>query len=186
MSKIMALIYITGVAGTGKSTIRQHLQTLGYKAYDADHDEITGWRHIATGEFVVGVGMPGYLSAEWFEEYQWSLNRDVVQRIAKEAESETVFLCGTSANDDEIHDLLHHVMFLSIDEATLRYRLASRDTNAFGKTEHELDYVLRWLKPAEEYYRNFGAVMLDAAAPLDHVVGQILSYIQPEADYISA
>ena len=77
-------------------------------------------------------------------------------------------------------------MFLTIDEATLRFRLANRDTNSFGKSEDELNHVLRWLQPAEEYYRNFGAVMLDAAAPLDHVVGQILSFIQPEQDFISA
>lgn len=182
----MALIYITGVAGTGKSTIRHHLQSLGYKAYDADLGGITGWRHIASGQFVIGEGMPGYLSREWFEEYEWSLNRIRVAEIAAEAEHETVFLCGTSANDEDIHDLLGHVMFLTIDEATLRFRLANRDTNAFGKSEDELNHVLRWLKPAEEYYRNFGAVMLDAAAPLDHVVGQILSFIQPEQDFISA
>jgi shikimate kinase len=182
----MALIYITGVAGTGKSTIRLHLESLGYKAYDADLDGITGWRHIATGTFVSGHDMPGYLSQQWFEEYEWSLNRVRVAQIAAEAEHETVFLCGTSANDEEIHDLLHHVMFLSIDEATLRYRLANRDTNSFGKSEEELNHVLRWLKPAEEYYRNFGAVILDAAAPLEHVVGQILSFTHPDQDYISA
>lgn len=182
----MALIYITGVAGTGKSTIQSHLTQLGYKAYDADYDEISGWRHIASGKFVKGPDQPGYLTHNWFEKYAWSLNRDRVNQIAAEAQHETIFLCGTSANDEEIHDLLHHVMFLTIDEATLRYRLANRETNSFGKTDEELNHVLRWLQPAEEYYRNFGATMLDSAAPLEHIIGQILSYIQPEQELISA
>ncbi len=179
----MALIYITGVAGTGKSTIRQHLKTLGYKAYDADLDGITGWHHVATDTSVYGPDLPGYLSQDWYQQYEWRLVRQRVEQIAKEAESQPVFLCGTSANDEDIHDLLEHVMFLTIDEATVRYRLASRDTNSFGKTEAELNHVLHWLKPAEEYYRNFGAVMLDAAAPLDHIVGQIISFLQPEQEY---
>lgn len=181
----MALIYITGVAGTGKTTIKDYLLSLGYKAFDADMDGITGWHHIATGKPVKGYDMPGYLSKQWYQEYEWRLVRHRVEEIARMAELEPVFLCGTSANDEDIHDLLHNVMFLTIDEATLRYRLATRDTNSFGKTQDELDHVLRWLKPAEEYYRNFGAIMLDAAAPLEHVVGQILSYVSPQTESLS-
>src|SRR5690606_6122019 len=88
-----------------------------------------------------------------------------------------VFLCGTSANDTDIHDLLAGVAWLSIDEQTLRHRLATRDTHAFGKSESELNHVLQWLKPAEEYYRDFGAKMLDATAPLELVVEQVLNWV---------
>jgi shikimate kinase len=179
----MALIYITGVAGTGKSTICQQLRQLGYTAYDADVDGFMGWQHIASGEWVCGYDMPNYLSKSWFEEYQWALSRVRVEQAALEAANKPVFICGTSANDEDVHDLLHHVMFLTLDEQILRQRLATRDTNSFGKTEDELNHVLRWIQPAEEYYRNFGAFMLNAAEPVEHVVSQILHVIQPTEDY---
>lgn len=181
----MALYYITGVAGTGKSTIRQYLQNLGYTAYDADLDGITGWHHKETNTPVYGPDMDGYLTKQWYDSYDWKLVRHRVEQIAEEAQDKPVFLCGTSANDTDIHDLLAGVAWLSIDEGTLRQRLATRDTNSFGKTEDELNHVLQWLKPAEEYYRAFGARMLDAAAPLEHVVEQVLSWAMPASDEVT-
>lgn len=173
----MPLIYITGVAGTGKSTIHQLLLSKGYTAFDADLDGITGWHHIVSGKPVYGPDMLGYLSQEWYQQYQWKIVRSRVEEIARLAGNQPIFLCGTSANDEDIHDLLSQVFFLTIDEETLMKRLATRQNNDWGKSPEDVDHVLRWLKPAEEYYRAFGALMLDATRPVDHVVGQILDYV---------
>jgi dephospho-CoA kinase len=44
----MALIYITGASGAGKSTVRTELQRRGYPAYDSDEDRLARWFSTAT------------------------------------------------------------------------------------------------------------------------------------------
>jgi len=39
----MKRILITGMSGTGKSTVIEQLATLGYKAVDLDNDEFSEW-----------------------------------------------------------------------------------------------------------------------------------------------
>lgn len=173
----MPLIYITGVAGTGKSAISRVLQSKGYTAYDTDLDDLWAWHHAATGQRLRASDAPKRLNAKWFAEYECRLVRERIEHIAREAEGNLVFLCGTSANDADIHHLLDKVIFLTIDHETLLCRLKYRKSNTFGKGKSEVAHVLHWLQPAEDYYRSFGAVMQDATAPLEVVVEQILSQV---------
>ena len=46
----MSLIFVTGIAGAGKSTVRRELLTARPSPYDTDEDEIAQWRDRATGE----------------------------------------------------------------------------------------------------------------------------------------
>ena len=48
----MGLVWITGVSGTGKSTVRVELATRGYQSFDTDEDGIAVWRLRTTGEEV--------------------------------------------------------------------------------------------------------------------------------------
>ncbi len=172
----MALHYITGVAGTGKSTLRNLLLQKGYLAYDVDEDDIAMWHHRQTGQAVPQANLPQTLDPQWYQDYQWRLDQKRVETIAKTAETQDIFLCGTSANDQDIHRLLTNVIFLMIDEQTLRHRLATRDTNVYGKTDYEVEHIVNWLKPAEDYYRNLGALMLDSTQKLEDLLDSIISH----------
>ena len=39
----MSLIFITGVAGSGKSAVCKELVARGFEAYDTDNDGMTAW-----------------------------------------------------------------------------------------------------------------------------------------------
>ncbi len=40
------LVWVTGLSGTGKSSIAQRLRDLGHRGIDADDDGISGWRSL--------------------------------------------------------------------------------------------------------------------------------------------
>jgi dephospho-CoA kinase len=46
----MAFIYITGISGSGKSTVRSELIRRGYEAYGTDEDGLAAFYHHETGE----------------------------------------------------------------------------------------------------------------------------------------
>ena len=82
--------------------------------------------------------------------------------------------CGGVANDIEVWDLFSRVIYLAIDEQTLRDRLGSRTSNDFGKAPEELAAVLEWHKVGEADHRSFGAVVIDATIPLPEVVDKVV------------
>lgn len=175
----MPIIYITGISGSGKSTVRQELQGRGYKVYGTDEDGIAFFYHNETGEPVVRRIAPHEHTPQWRSEHTWKVRRETVERLAEANRSEMVFLCGVVANDvDELWDLFDRVFALNIDEETLRHRITNRINNDFGKADHELDMLLRWQKTAEDDYTRAGAVVIDAIRPVEWVVDDILSRLK--------
>jgi hypothetical protein len=61
-----------------------------------------------------------------------------------------------------------------VDDDTIRHRLATRTTNAFGKQQADLDRVLAWNQGQEASYRRFGATIIDGTRPLDEVIEAVL------------
>jgi hypothetical protein len=76
---------------------------------------------------------------------------------------------------NQVWHLFSKTIYLTIDEATLRERLATRTSNDFGKSDHELAAVLKWHKVGPEQYRTFGATIIDATQPLADVVDDVLT-----------
>ena len=108
-----------------------------------------------------------------------------VRALAPRADDQLVFLCGSTANEHEVWDLFYRVIYLTIDEQTLRDRLASRTSNDFGKAPEELEAILEWHKVAEGEYRRFGAVIVDATAPLPEVVDNVLAAARTRSGKLS-
>lgn len=123
----MALFYITGVSGSGKSSIRQELQERGYEAHDTDEDDITAWRNRTTKE-----PAGKYIrSTEWLDEHEWVMPADRVRSLAKLAMEKTIFLCEVTSNQSEFFELFEKVFCLEIDQEILKHRLDTRTTNDF-------------------------------------------------------
>lgn len=171
----MSLIYITGMTGAGKSSTRKELQDRGYEAHDTDEDGITSWHNKITGEATKRPADANDRTKEWYAEHDWNMSRPKIEELAARAKDRPVFLCGITSNDIEMWDLFGKVICLTIDEETLRRRIANRTDNDFGKAPDELSNILRWHKSAEEDYKQWGAVMIDATRPLSEVVDDVIS-----------
>ncbi len=71
-------------------------------------------------------------------------------------------------------DLFDQIIYLYLDVATLKQRLAIRQSFEWGSAPYERDMILGWHKPTEDDYRGYGATMIDATKPIDKVVDEII------------
>jgi dephospho-CoA kinase len=174
----MALYYITGISGSGKSSVRNELLKRGYEVLGTDEDALAYFYHNETGEAIKNDVSSEERTPEWRKNHTWKLLRSTVEDLVPEAQNETVFLCGTTANDaDEFWDLFTKVFALTINEDVLRDRIITRTTNDFGKSSHEMASVMEWQRTAEADYKKLGAVIIDATQPINQVVDDILIQI---------
>lgn len=172
---IMSLIYIKGTPGSGKSTIHAQLQKLGHESHDADDDDMGGPYNNVTNK---KVSYPDHTpSAEWFAAHSWRLIPEAIESLHHRAQGKTIFLCGTASNEDELWHLFDRILFLDINETTLKKRLASRTNNDYGKTKHELELILQKYRNDRIKRDRDDVQIIDAELPIDEVVQSILSTI---------
>jgi thymidylate kinase len=172
----MALIYITGISGSGKSEILKELKARGYKAYGTDEDGVSAFYDNETNELLENPPTKANdRTPEWRARYTWKMSRQRVEELAREAQNKNVFLCGVAANENEVWDLFSKTLALVIDEETLRHRIATRTSNNFGQVPHELESILEWQESANDNYRKFGVTMIDATQSVDKVVDNVLA-----------
>lgn len=169
----MALIYVTGAPGAGKSTIQHELSLRGYTAYDLDDKRFGGPCNNATGEAVT---MPpiDQRTPEWFDTHEWRISRSAVETLKQDSINKVVYLCGVATTDNLVWDLFDKIFYLKIDEQTLHDRIATRETNDFGKTQHELERILARYHGAEATIESRGAIAIDANGSLDDVIAKII------------
>jgi hypothetical protein len=169
----MPLIFVTGNAGAGKSTVREELGRRGASAYDTDEDEIAQWTDKVTGE-VTPLLAEAHRTPAFLAQNDWKADPERVRQLAEEGEQGPVFLCGSIGNEGEVWPFFEKVILLSIDKATMRHRPLTRTAHDFGTKPHELELVLAWNKAIDEHYLRRGAIMIDARRPPRVVVDEIL------------
>jgi len=173
----MALYYVTGLSGTGKSSVLRELRARGCHARGVDEDGFADWINRISGRRdPFPRDDPGFDFHAWYAAHYWVLSVRRISVLSRAAAriGQPVFLCGSASGDDVVWQLFARVIALVADEQTIRRRLADRD-NDFGKTPEELADVLFWHAGFEPAYRGFGATIIDATRPLPEVVAEILT-----------
>lgn len=149
----MTTVLLTGMAGTGKSTVVARLRELGHAAVDIDAD---GLLDETGGE------------ALWVEEGV----REVLATAPR-----PLFVAGCAANQGAFYADFSHVVLLSAPADVIRERLASRTTNRFGKDPGELARVLADLAEVEPLLRRGATLEIDtSAATPEEVVVRVLEH----------
>ena len=170
------IIYVTGIAGTGKSSARAELDRRGYEAYDVD-EGFAGFFHIETGERSMGYPI-ATRTPEWRRQIDWIFMEEPLRKLQKEAQSRSLFLCGTTWDEKNHWDVFEKVFALVLDNDTLEHRLRTRTIeDAWGRSPHELAEVLSLNEAQNEGYRQLGAHIIDATKPLGEVVDEILAAV---------
>lgn len=170
----MRIYYVTGIFGVGKSAVCRELKKRGYVAYDDDEHNITSWREKESGKYLGGAKRIAGPNGSKLELYDWYMSKDRVLELAKSENSEIMFICGTASNRNDVWDLFEDVFCLSIDEDTLRQRLARRKNNDFGKDPVDLVEILAWHKSSEQKDVESGAILINATKSIGYIVDSII------------
>jgi hypothetical protein len=177
----VGLCFVTGVSGTGKSTVLRELRTRGCLARGVDEDGYADWVSRRTGKAeVIPRGDPEFDIHAWYRAHDWALNARRIGVLSRAAArcGRPVFLCGTALGEAAVWHLFDRVVALVADVPTIERRLAAR-AGDYGKAPEELAAILGWHRDFEENYRRFGAVVVDATRPVGEVADQVLAAVRP-------
>jgi dephospho-CoA kinase len=170
----MKRVLLTGMSGTGKSTVIAVLAARGYKAVDLDTDAWSEWVPISDEDLLAP---PTDAESVW-RNRDWVWREDRVARLLAAEDAGILFVSGTAANQGMFHPLFDHIILLSAPVSVLMERLASRSTNTYGKGPSERARVLQHVETIEPLLRRVASMEVDTSAALDHVVTTILDAVQ--------
>jgi len=150
-------ILLTGMSGTGKSTVIGALAARGYRAVDMDE--------------------PGY--SEYGPDGDWVWREDRMQELLLSLEAgDVLFVSGCAENQVKFYPQFDEIILLSAPAAVLVERLTTRTNNPYGKHPDELAATLHYLETVEPRLRRGAGHEIDTTAPLDQVVATVLRILK--------
>ena len=164
----MKRVLLTGISGTGKSTLTGALAARGYKAVDADTDEWSHW---------VAVSGPGIAGTPVRPDEDWVWREDRIQTLLATEDTGVLFVSGCAENMVPFLPQFDHIVLLSAPADVIAERLATRTTNDYGKQPDEVARVLDQQHTVEPLLRRAAGHEIDTSASLDQVVATVLRLV---------
>jgi dephospho-CoA kinase len=145
-------ILVTGMSGTGKSTVLAELARRGFETVETDVGPWSRWSDEADG-------------------YVW--DEQQVEELLQRERRTTLFVSGTVSNQGRFYDRFDEIVLLSAPAEVLLERIDSRTTNPFGKSVEERERIFADLADVEPLLRATCTVELDATQPVEAVVTRL-------------
>jgi len=161
---------ITGVAGTGKSTLAKELRRRGYAAYDTE-EGFSYYTDKRTGE---RCAYPKEPSQEWYDTHERVFDEKVLMNLMKKHADETLFICSITANQAKFYPQFNKIFLLTAPDDTISYRLGTRTNNYFGRHPLDLQRVIGRHQQFDDELKALGAVVIDSTQPIEAVAEEIL------------
>ena len=162
----MKRILLTGLSGTGKSTLIAALAARGYKAVDADCATYSTWAE--------PISDPGAVGPPVEADRDWVWREDRIQSLLSTEDTDVLFLGGCAENMGSFLPQFDHVVLLRAPADVLVERLRTRDNNPYGKHPDEVARVLGQVETVEPLLRRAAGHEIDTSAPLAEVVAIVL------------
>lgn len=161
----MRRFLITGMSGTGKSTVVEELKARGYKAVD------TGW------------------DPDWEEPDPdpdrgsgWVWREDRIQDLLSTEDADVVIVAACVPNQGKFYPQFDQVILLSAPEQVTVDRLHNRTNNPYGKSAAQLAEVLRNKSEIEPLLRKSATLEIDTDVPISEVVETVLAHADRGSD----
>lgn len=142
---VVRRVLVTGMSGTGKSTVLAELARRGFETVDTDEPGWTRWSDEDEG----------YL---WIEER--------IAELLSRDRATTLYVSGTVSNQGRFYDDFDAVVLLSAPAAVLLRRIERRTTNPYGKNPSERELIRRHVVEVEPLLRATCTHELDATRPV--------------------
>jgi len=168
-------ILVTGVTGSGKSTLEKIFNQKGYETSDIDKG-FAEWRNKETGEVE-----PHPESADRLAAAFWALRADELKERLSSIDGQPILIFGSTNDLDDYTNLFNTIFLLEYPDAeTLRARLASRPEGDYGKVPHERDSALAYHQDYQNKMKELGAIAIDCMLPLEQIVSIIEAEVKDE------
>ncbi|ALR13430.1 ATP-binding protein [Mycobacteroides saopaulense] len=145
----MASVLVTGMSGTGKTTLLHELARRGFRTVDTDYD---GWT-LADGSW------------------------DATRMTALLDQHPDVIVSGTTDNQVDFYDRFGHVVLLSVPLDVAIARVSSRTDNPYGSTAAERTEIARNTEEVEPLLRDSASVELDGRRPVAELADRVAKLV---------
>lgn len=152
----MATILLTGMSGSGKSTVLGVLAQLGHQVVDTDYDGWCRWVPDPDGA-------------------QWGWDEQRMDRLLTAETASVRFVSGCQANQGKFSDRFSAIVLLTAPQEVLMDRVLSRTANAYGKGAEERAQILHDIAVVEAQLRATATDVIDTTAPVEEVVARLLT-----------
>jgi adenylate kinase family enzyme len=150
-------VLITGMSGTGKSSLLDELAARGHRTVDTDYGD---YFETAGGERL------------WREDRIKAL-------LSSEADElpAVLFVQGTTRNQVLFYPRFDHIVLLSAPAGVLVQRLTTRTTNPYGKDPAEIAETLEYQQTVEPSLRAAATLEVVTTVPVARVADIVLEHV---------
>ncbi|MEX0935210.1 MAG: AAA family ATPase [Candidatus Paceibacterota bacterium] len=168
-------ILITGMAGTGKTTLVSKLKEQSFTALDLDDCDVCMWVDKETGveaSYTEGKG------EKWISQHRWVVSIPKLKDLLGQYDEQDVFVSGKISRTQiiEVSTLFDKVILLKPHDTHLHERLRTRTSNKynFGKLKEERDRVVNGRQRFEDECVKAGAVVLENNGTIAETLDEVL------------
>jgi adenylate kinase family enzyme len=148
-------VLVTGMSGTGKSTLLAELAARGYWTVDTDYGDYF--------ETVDGESL-------WIESR-------IDELLSTDDPRGILIVAGTTRNQVTFYPRFDHVVLLSAPEELIVERLRARTGNSFGRSPTEMAGVLADLAEVEPLLRASATLEIVTTMPVADVADAVLAHV---------
>jgi shikimate kinase len=141
----VARVLVTGMSGTGKTTVLDELRRRGHLTVDTDYDR---WER---------------------PDGTWDQPR--MDRLL--GSTRDVVVSGTVENQGQFYDRFDHVVVLSAPLDVLVDRVSNRTTNPYGRSPEQRAEIAEYLRTVEPLLRRGATLELDGRLPTSQLADVI-------------
>ncbi len=165
-------ILITGVPGTGKTTLSKEFTKLGFNAFDLESiDGMFKTIDINTKKTFANFDNENINNTENSE---WICDKNLLSNLINDNSDKQSFYFASMSNIDDLISLFDTVILLVLDEENLRNRLSGRVGDNFGKTKEMQDWLFTWKDWWENHMIEQGAVKVNSNQPIKNIIEEII------------
>ncbi|MEC5145242.1 AAA family ATPase [Chitinophaga sp. 212800010-3] len=164
----MKTILITGMSGTGKSTVVRQLLANGFNATDLDAAPYSMW--------VDADPDPEYPDNEVQPGKDWVWNGERIASLLS-GNKGLLFVSGCASNMVAFYPQFDHIILLTAPDEVMINRLQTRSDNTYGNQAEERTRVLYLKSEIEPLLREAADLEIDTDMPAETVMDAILQHV---------